>query len=140
MAEMPPQHLYVFLDEAGDFNFSLTGTRFFTLTTITNIRPFSRDAPLMSLKYDLIEVGLDIEYFVLRTMMAICLDGGSGEIQDTILEIGERAEIPDSVWKIPRLCLVNLQFRRQRLRNFKKTRRCLPNSSRCYPSHIVVNY
>jgi hypothetical protein len=60
---MSPQYLYVFLDEAGDFNFSLTGTRFFTLTTITNIRPFSWDAPLISLKYDLIEVGLDIEYF-----------------------------------------------------------------------------
>ena len=60
---MSPQYLYVFLDEAGDFNFSLTGTRFFTFTTITKTRPFSWDAPLMSLKYDLIEVGLDIEYF-----------------------------------------------------------------------------
>jgi hypothetical protein len=60
---MSPQYLYVFLDEAGDFNFSLTGTRIFSITTITNIRPFPWDASLMSLKYDLIEVGLDIEYF-----------------------------------------------------------------------------
>jgi hypothetical protein len=60
---MPPQYLYVFLDEAGDFNFSVTGTRFFTFTTITKTRPFSWDAPVISLKYDLIEVGLDIEYF-----------------------------------------------------------------------------
>jgi hypothetical protein len=60
---MPPQYLYVFLDEAGDFNFSVTGTKFFTLTTITKTRPFSWDAPLISLKYDLIEVGLDMEYF-----------------------------------------------------------------------------
>jgi hypothetical protein len=60
---MSPQYLYVFLEEAGDFNFSLTGTRFFSITTITNIRPFPWDASLMSLKYDLIEVGLDIEYF-----------------------------------------------------------------------------
>ena len=60
---MSPQYLYVFLDEAGDFNFSATGTRFFTLTTITKTRPFTWDAPLISLKYDLIEVGLDIEYF-----------------------------------------------------------------------------
>src|SRR4030042_3250573 len=60
---MSPQYLYVFLDEAGDFNFSSTGTRYFTLTTITNIRPFPWDVPLISLKYDLIEVGLDIEYF-----------------------------------------------------------------------------
>ena len=60
---MSPQYLYVFLDEAGDFNFSVTGTRFFTFTTITKTRPFSWDAPVISLKYDLIEVGLDIEYF-----------------------------------------------------------------------------
>lgn len=60
---MPSQYLYVFLDEAGDFNFSVTGAKFFTLTTITKTRPFSWDAPLISLKYDLIEVGLDMEYF-----------------------------------------------------------------------------
>ncbi|MEW6376239.1 MAG: DUF3800 domain-containing protein [Thermodesulfobacteriota bacterium] len=60
---MSSQYLYVFLDEAGDFNFSVSGTRFFTLTTITKSRPFPWDAPLISLKYDLIEVGLDIEYF-----------------------------------------------------------------------------
>jgi len=60
---MPPQYLYVFIDEAGDFNFSVTGTRFFTLTTITKTRPFSWDGPIISLKYDLIEVGVDIEYF-----------------------------------------------------------------------------
>lgn len=60
---MSSQYLYVFLDEGGDFNFSATGTRFFTLTTITTMRPFPWDAPLLSLKFDLIEVGLDIEYF-----------------------------------------------------------------------------
>jgi hypothetical protein len=60
---MSPQYLYVFLDEAGDFNFSATGTKFFTFTTITKTRPFPWDTPLLSLKYDLIEVGVDIEYF-----------------------------------------------------------------------------
>ena len=60
---MSLQYLYVFLDEAGDFNFSVTGTKFFTFTTITKTRPFPWDTPLISLKYDLIEVGLDIEYF-----------------------------------------------------------------------------
>ena len=60
---MSSQYLYVFLDEGGDFNFSATGTRFFTLTTITTTRPFPWDTPLLSLKFDLIEVGLDIEYF-----------------------------------------------------------------------------
>jgi hypothetical protein len=55
--------LYVFLDEAGDFNFSPTGTKFFTLTAVTKTRPFDWDALIMSLKYDLIETGLNIEYF-----------------------------------------------------------------------------
>ena len=57
------RYLYVFLDEAGDFNFSPTGTKFFTLTTTCRTRPFTWDSPLLSLKYDLIETGLDIEYF-----------------------------------------------------------------------------
>jgi len=59
----PPRYLYVFLDEAGDFNFSATGTRFFTLTTVCRARPFTWDTPLLSLKYDLIEAGFDIECF-----------------------------------------------------------------------------
>ncbi len=63
MANMSPQYLYVFLDEGGDFNFSATGTRFFTLTTITTTRSFPWDIPLLSLKFDFIELGLDIEYF-----------------------------------------------------------------------------
>jgi len=60
---MSPQHLYVFLDESGDFNFSSNGTKFFTFSTITKTRPSPWDTPLLSLKYDLIEVGVDIEYF-----------------------------------------------------------------------------
>lgn len=60
---MPSQYLYMFLDEAGDFNFTVSGTKFFMITAITKARPFFLDDPITSLKYDLIEVGLDIEYF-----------------------------------------------------------------------------
>jgi hypothetical protein len=60
---MPHQYLYVFLDEAGDSNFSVSGTKFFTITAVTKTRPFFLDDPITSLKYDLIEMGLDIEYF-----------------------------------------------------------------------------
>ena len=56
-------YLYIFLDEAGDFNFSDTGTRYFTFTTITQTRPFAWETPLVSLKYDLMQLGLNIEYF-----------------------------------------------------------------------------
>jgi hypothetical protein len=60
---VPYQYLYVFLDEAGDSNFSVSGTKFFTITAVTKARPFFLDDPITSLKYDLIEMGLDIEYF-----------------------------------------------------------------------------
>ena len=55
--------LYIFLDEGGDFNFSPSGTRFFTLTSIAKIRPFNVSRALHSLKYDLMEEGIDIEHF-----------------------------------------------------------------------------
>lgn len=53
----------MFLDEGGNFDFSTNGTSHFTITAVTVTRPFSFDTSLGSLKYDLIEGGLDIEYF-----------------------------------------------------------------------------
>lgn len=59
----PSPYLYVFLDEGGDLNFSPTGTKFYTLTTVTTTRPFAWDGPMMSLKYQFIEQGLNLECF-----------------------------------------------------------------------------
>lgn len=55
--------LYIFLDEGGDFNFSPTGSRFFTITSIAKVRPFNVSKALHSLKFDLLEDGVDIEHF-----------------------------------------------------------------------------
>lgn len=55
--------LYVFLDEGGNFDFSATGTKYFTLTSVTKARPFQIAPILDHLKYDLIETGLDLQYF-----------------------------------------------------------------------------
>ncbi len=55
--------LYIFLDESGNFDFSSSGTKYFTLTGITTTRPFLWDSSLLPLKYSLIEEGLDLEYF-----------------------------------------------------------------------------
>jgi len=63
MSKELAQYLYIFLDEGGNFDFSPTGTTYFTLTSITKTRPFQIAPILESLKYDLIETGLDIEYF-----------------------------------------------------------------------------
>src|SRR5206468_1528937 len=49
--------------EGGNLDFSPTGTRFFTLTAVTQVRPFPAVEPLIALKWDLIEYGLDIQRF-----------------------------------------------------------------------------
>lgn len=56
-------YLYVFLDEGGNFDFSKNGSKFFTLTSVVKYRPFQIAPILDHLKYDLIETGLDLEYF-----------------------------------------------------------------------------
>lgn len=55
--------IYVFLDEGGNFDFSANGTRFFTLTSVTENRPFQAYNKLIELRYDLIEDGIDLECF-----------------------------------------------------------------------------
>jgi hypothetical protein len=53
--------LYLFLDEGGNLDFSPSGTRFFTLTSVAMTRPFDVLLPLAQLKYDLIEEDRNIE-------------------------------------------------------------------------------
>ena len=52
--------LYIFLDEAGNLDFSPNGTRYFLLTSVTKERPFYACKDLIELKYDLVEVGADM--------------------------------------------------------------------------------
>jgi hypothetical protein len=60
---MPTRCLYVYLDEAGNFDFSPAGTRYFILGSIALERPFGFFAPLAELRLDLLEQRLDIECF-----------------------------------------------------------------------------
>lgn len=55
--------LYIFLDEGGNLDFSPNGTQFFTLSCVTTRRPFLFYDKLDAIRYDLIEWGLDAEYF-----------------------------------------------------------------------------
>ena len=55
--------LYIFIDEGDNFDFSSKGTKYFTITSISKNRPFKTYSQLIDLKYDLIELGNDIEYF-----------------------------------------------------------------------------
>ncbi len=60
---MTKRFLYIFLDEAGNLDFSINGTKYFLLTSIAKERPFLAYMEMTELKYDLVEQGLDIEYF-----------------------------------------------------------------------------
>lgn len=60
---MANNYLYIFLDEGGNLDFSGSGTKYFTLTSARMVRPFLISHILIQLKYDLIEYGLDFEYF-----------------------------------------------------------------------------
>lgn len=61
--ESQKKFLYVFLDEGGNFDFSPTGTRYFTLTSVTMMRPFVIHEPWDSYRHELLEYGKDVEYF-----------------------------------------------------------------------------
>lgn len=57
------QTFYIFLDEGGDLNFSDSGSRFFSLSCVSTRRPFILHTVLDTLKYDLIQLGLDTQFF-----------------------------------------------------------------------------
>ena len=60
---MSERYLYLFLDEAGNFDFSPGGTKYFILSAVSKERPFRAYQEMTELKYDLVENGKDIEYF-----------------------------------------------------------------------------
>ncbi len=55
--------VYIFLDEGGNFDFSPSGTTYFTLASATRRRPFKLNAVLDDYKYDLIEFGQERQHF-----------------------------------------------------------------------------
>lgn len=60
---MKDNTLYLFIDEGGNFDFSPSGTKYFTLSCLAERRPFPSYDKLREIKYDLIEDGINIEYF-----------------------------------------------------------------------------
>lgn len=59
--------LYIFLDEGGNFDFSDSGTSYFTITCVSLYRPFKLHTALDTYKYNLIEhrikPRIDLEFF-----------------------------------------------------------------------------
>jgi hypothetical protein len=63
LTDTEKRYLYIFLDEAGNLDFSPGGTRYFILSSVTKERPFLAYKELAELKYDLVELGANLEYF-----------------------------------------------------------------------------
>lgn len=57
------QPVYIFLDEAGNLDFSQRGTKYFCITSVCKKRPFHICSLLDQYKFDLIEHGIDFEFF-----------------------------------------------------------------------------
>ena len=55
--------LYIFLDEGGNLDFSISGTKYYLMTSLSKTRPFHAYRELCELKYDLIEKNVNMEYF-----------------------------------------------------------------------------
>jgi hypothetical protein len=56
-------HLYVFLDEGGNFDFSPNGTKYLIFSALSCTRPLGLCCELNKLKFDLAENGHYLEYF-----------------------------------------------------------------------------
>ena len=54
---------YLYFDEAGNFDFSTSGTSVFVMTCVVTKRPFTAHNALLEVKYDVMESGLNLEYF-----------------------------------------------------------------------------
>jgi Protein of unknown function (DUF3800) len=59
----PEANLYIYVDEAGNFDFSPRGTKYFIMTCVTVCRPFPAQQRLLEVKYDHLQTGLDLECF-----------------------------------------------------------------------------
>lgn len=58
-----PETVYLFLDESGNFDFSINGTKYLILTSVRMQRQFPGVSGLAAYRYDCVEAGMDIEHF-----------------------------------------------------------------------------
>jgi hypothetical protein len=86
---------YVFLDEGGNFDFSLKGTKILMATAVVSTRPFAWDEPLLAVKYNLLESAASTEYFHatedkqhVRNQVFDCLESSTSnfEIHSVLIE------------------------------------------------------
>ena len=62
-AQGATSHLYIFIDESGDFNFSAHGSPYYVFSAIWTYVPECIASELISYRYQLLHLGHDIEQF-----------------------------------------------------------------------------
>ena len=90
--------LYIFIDESGNFDFLPSGTKYFILTALSSVTPFSIGSPLLDLRYQLLpeyRCGANMEkngYFhasediqSVRDMVFSILSSGEGVRVDSVI-------------------------------------------------------
>ncbi len=55
--------LYLFIDESGNFDFSTRGTKYFVLSCLATFEPVTQRDEFLSLRYKLLDRGMNQEYF-----------------------------------------------------------------------------
>jgi len=100
---------YIYLDEGGNFDFSATGTKYFTLTAVVKNRPFLIHNGLSNLKYDLYEEGIGQEYFhasedaqAIRNRVFGCISSHIDRVKVHSIIVEKRKAAP-SLQKVERL-------------------------------------
>ena len=63
---------YIFLDEAGNFEFSVNGTHCFALVSVSIRRPFPGFDALDNYKHDCLEAGRNLDHFRCLIRPGVC--------------------------------------------------------------------
>lgn len=63
MEQSDNKTLYIFIDEAGNFDFTPTGTKYFVLTSVTTTHPLKDREKFSELRYSLLRNGVNQELF-----------------------------------------------------------------------------
>jgi len=63
MKKTDDETLYIFIDESGNLDFTLKGTKYWSLTSISTKKPLSERVNLHKLRYRVLEKGINLECF-----------------------------------------------------------------------------
>ena len=88
-----PHCSYIFLDEAGNFDFSGRGSRYFALTSVSVRRPFRWPDRLDEYEHDCIERGIGLEYFH-------CYNG-SRRVRSAVFDLIAANSSPTKLMQVP---------------------------------------